>query len=99
MRSGLIEAGIEIPVVYYAEARGCMVLKLNVTGRKGWPDRLFIAHDKRIMFVEFKRPGGKPRKLQAHILKQLTENGHRVEVIDNVEAGKKLLREFLGAVT
>jgi hypothetical protein len=94
----LVEADIEIPVVYYAECRGCMVLKLNVTGRKGWPDRLFIARDKRMMFVEFKRPGGKPRRLQEHIIKQLNAAGHWVVVIDNVEAGKKLIREFLEGV-
>lgn len=59
-----LEAEIENAFVKYAESRGCYALKLRLDGRNGWPDRTVVGPEGLIMFVEFKRPGGKIRPMQ-----------------------------------
>ena len=44
----------------------------------------------RIVFVEFKAPGKKPTKLQAHTHEKLRKQGYEVYVIDSIEAGAEL---------
>lgn len=59
-------------------------LKLAIMGNRGWPDRLLLWPRKGIMFIEFKRPGEKPRKLQEFVHAALRKLGFVVEVHDNV---------------
>lgn len=68
-------------------------LKLNVQGSVGWPDRMFLVPGGRPLFIEFKRPGAKPRAVQMHIHDRLRELGYQVEVHDDIgEAVKSIAR-------
>lgn len=62
-----------------------LYLKLNLKGRRGLPDRLILWKPRGVMFIEFKRPGGEPRKLQVYVHRILEELGFTVEVHDNVD--------------
>lgn len=64
-----------------------MPVKLGGPGDRGKPDRLFVGPGGRTLFVEFKAPGKRPRKLQLWFFSQMSELGHCVQVIDNVEDG------------
>jgi hypothetical protein len=86
------EKSIQKAVVEYARSRGCLAKKLE-TGRfgsSGWPDYLFLYRGS-VLFVEFKREGGKVTALQEQIHEQLTEAGFPVAVVDAVYAGRDLI--------
>lgn len=50
-------------------------------GYDGWPDRLVLTGRGRHYWIEFKRPGGKLRKVQERRIAKLVAMGERVEVI------------------
>lgn len=90
-----LEVKIEEKVVEYAVVKySCMVLKLNVWGRRGWPDRLFLLPGPKMIFIEFKRASEEPRKLQEYVHGRLRALGFRVEVVDNVSDGKCIIDDF-----
>lgn len=76
-----------------AAFRGCACLKLNVKGRVGWPDRLFIFHGK-VLFIEFKRLGEKPTLIQQYVHAEIRAHGVPVEVVDNVGDAGRVIDEF-----
>src|SRR5215831_12533435 len=82
-----LERDIEIAVIEYAHRMGCLYVKLNIVGRVGWPDRMFLYHGK-VLFIEFKRPGERVRAIQQYIHKQLRQQGFNVEVVDSITNGK-----------
>jgi hypothetical protein len=88
------EASIERAVVAYAKkTRGVLAIKLGTGSRfasTGWPDRLFVGRSA-VLFMEFKRPGGKLTSLQAERCRQLRHLGWTVHVVSDVEAGKSLI--------
>ena len=77
-----LEKAGEQKVVDYATAKGCLVLKLNVIGRRGWPDRLFLFKSK-VFFIEFKREGEEVNKLQQEIHARIRQHGLQVFVVDS----------------
>ena len=81
-----LEAPIEKRVAEDARTLlGVPSLKLNVRGRRAWPDRLFILPAGRVKFVEFKVPGELPGELQEHVHTILRGLGHDVEVHDTYD--------------
>ena len=86
----LLENVTENKVTDYAVERGCLFLKLNVIGRRGWPDRLFIFRGK-TFFIEFKRLGEPPTKLQKEIHGRIRAHGVEVYVVDNWSDGFSLV--------
>jgi len=56
-----------------------LYLKLNVSNVAGIPDRLVLSDD-RVLFVEFKRPGMKPTKIQEYMHERLRRMGFPVMV-------------------
>jgi len=85
-----LESKVERAVCQHAQHKGWVALKLNGPGDRGKPDRLFMGPGGRVIVVEFKRPGAKPRKLQRWWQSRLQKLGHAVYVIDNEEDGYAL---------
>ena len=77
-----LESSVEGPCVKEAVVRGCLTYKLSSLGRRGKDDRLFITPNGCCWFVEFKRPGEKPRKLQVIEHAKILERGQMHSVID-----------------
>jgi len=53
---------------------GYITIKLSTLGRygeSGWPDRLVLGPERRVVFVELKRPGGKVPERQAQCHERL----------------------------
>ena len=84
------EAKIERGVSMWAGDHGWLVIKFSPMGNVGWPDRVFIK-DGRHIWIEFKAPGEKPRKIQDYRHAQLRRHGAEVYVIDNAVEGVALL--------
>ena len=82
-----LEADVEKKVCGYADRIKLIHIKLNVLGRRGWPDRLFLPPGGRPIFIEFKRPGENPEPLQEYRHEILRAAGYRVFVVDNYADG------------
>ena len=91
-RAAPLERTIENVVVKEAQRLGIMQTKMNLIGRRGWPDRCFWLVGGCPLFIEFKRRGAAATPLQVFTHEQLRAAGYRVEVVDDAEAGKALIR-------
>jgi hypothetical protein len=74
-------------VCRHADKLCILHVKLNIRGRRGWPDREFLIPGGKPLFMEFKRPGEEPEPIQEFIHGQLRDAGYTVLVIDNTIAG------------
>lgn len=63
------------------ESLGGICWKLVCPGVAGVPDRICLM-DGRIVFVEVKAPGEKPRPIQSRRIQQLRDQGFQVVVLD-----------------
>lgn len=66
---------------------------LKNTGMNGIPDRLIIYKGKHI-FVELKRPGGKPRPLQIAVMEKLRAAGAIAIVIDTKQGVDDFIKDL-----
>lgn len=89
--SGGLEKVTEQKVVNWWEDQGGIQIKLNLWGRRGWPDRAFFPYGGSIILIEFKRVGKDVEALQAYIHGELRKRGYRVFICDSVEQGKAIL--------
>lgn len=75
---------------------GGIAYKWTSPGNSGVPDRIVIFPGGRIVFVELKKPGGKPTKLQEVQHKRLRKLGCDVWVIDSKESVDAFIKELVG---
>lgn len=81
-----LEAAIEARAIQDIKARWPKALtrKMNGSGNRDWPDRLVILGDATPpFFIEFKRPGEKPRPSQQFFINLLREAGMLVFVVQS----------------
>jgi hypothetical protein len=90
----MLEKTVETKTVKRAKKLGWLSYKFQSANNKGVPDRMFIK-DGRVIFVEFKRPNEKPRKLQEVVIRDMRKHGAEVYVIDTVEGGYELFEVTL----
>ena len=88
-----LESRIEQKSTERAKKLGMLVLKLNVKGQVGWPDRLYI-YNGHVLFIEFKRLREKPRPIQQHIHDLLRAHHIDVRVVDDLIQAYEVLDEF-----
>lgn len=69
-------------------------IKLNLQGNRGWPDREFLLPI-RSAYIEFKKEGEEPYKLQAHRLLFLSHLTYDVIWTDDYEYAYKWLKDLL----
>lgn len=79
---GKPEAYIENYLGAKCKRFGFLYYKFVSPGHSGVPDRIVIGNGYTI-FVELKKPGEKPRKLQEKIIENMTAHGAIVFTIDN----------------
>lgn len=80
------EKVIERKLVELVKLNGGMCIKLLCDQLIGLPDRMCLFPDHKIVFVELKTTGRKPKRIQAYMHNKLRALGFRVEVIDTVES-------------
>lgn len=76
----------------YVEQVGGMAVKLLSQFINGLPDRMFLLPRGRVIFVEFKSTGCKPRKIQAVIMRRIASLGFTVLVVGTVTEYEELIR-------
>lgn len=89
------ERDIERKLKKRVERSGGLCFKF-LSGVSGVPDRLCLFSLGRVIFVELKRPGEKPRQLQERQIRKIRELGFRVEVIDSEQGIEELMQEIEG---
>lgn len=76
------EKVIELQTCDWAQQNGILVRKVQWLGRRGAPDRLFMANGLAV-FIEFKSPTGKLSKIQEREIARLREAGMLVQVFSD----------------
>ena len=80
------EKVVEHKLVELVKINGGMCIKLLCDQLIGLPDRMCLFPGHKIVFVELKTTGRKPKRIQACMHNKLRALGFRVEVIDTVES-------------
>lgn len=93
-KSIMYEKSTEKRLVTEVERVGGWCLKLPAIHNAGLPDRICLFPGGRILFVELKAPGKKPRKIQLFMHRKIRALGFRVEVVDTPEQIKKIIKEY-----
>lgn len=90
MRESTVEAHLTACVA----KMGGRAYKFVSPGRIGVPDRIVLLQKGVLLFVELKAPGkkAKPHQLREHT--RMRALGHRVEVLDSIEAVDAFVGEF-----
>ena len=88
------EKTIEAQLKKAVEASGGLCWKLVCPGTTGVPDRICLMRN-RVVFVELKAPGQKPRPIQQHRMNQLRDQGFQTFVVDSMDG----IREVLDALS
>ena len=93
------ESEVENYLVKEVKRQKGMAMKFVSPGLRGVPDRIVLMEGGKIIFVELKAPGEKPRKQQEIRIAQLKSLGFRVKTIDTKKGVDELMREMTaGAV-
>jgi len=75
------------------ESAGGLCFKF-LSGVSGVPDRLCLFVGGKVVFVETKRKGERPRPLQERQIRKIRELGFRVEVIDSKQGIEELIQSL-----
>jgi len=86
-----LEKQIEAAVCKYAREKGFEAYKFSSPARVGVPDRMFMAPFMRLFFIEFKRPGERPTKIQKYWLERLNWLGFRAVVVRSLAEFDRVL--------
>ena len=86
-----LEKEVEKEVVAWWTKRGGLQIKLNILGRRGWPDRIFFPVGGKPVLIEFKRVNEDARALQAYVHGELRARGYGVYICENANDGKTVL--------
>lgn len=81
----MLEKEIEAWLTVEAKRRGGIAYKFTSPQRRSVPDRLVLMPDGKMLFVECKRPGGKPTEAQAREHERIRALGFPVFVMDSKE--------------
>lgn len=85
---------IERKLVEAVKAKGGMCIKLLCDQLIGLPDRMCLFPSQKIVFVELKTTGKKPKRIQVFIHNKLRALGFRVEVIDTVKGVEQFINSI-----
>lgn len=90
MKKTPLENRVEKALVSAVKSIGGKCIKMIPTYEAGIPDRL-VLYKGRTIFVELKKEGQNPRKLQMLYMKELNDIGFETQVIDSVDEVKKFI--------
>ncbi|WP_099335819.1 VRR-NUC domain-containing protein [Clostridium cadaveris] len=89
------ESKIEKRLKKEIELIGGKALKFVSPGMSGVPDRIVLIPYGKVIFVELKAPGKKPRPIQIKRIKELKDLGFDVRVIDSIDGVKNFIEEVV----
>jgi Holliday junction resolvase len=78
----MLESKIQRKIIADLQKKGWLVIKVIQSNAPGFPD-LMALKEGRVIFLEVKQPGKKPRPLQLYRHEQLRKQGFEVIVATN----------------
>ena len=90
-----LEADVVKKVKDWCDANGVLYIKFTPFGSKGWPDTIIVFPGGFHCWVELKRLGKAPRKLQTYRMGQLATMGALAVWFDNADACIDYLQDCL----
>ena len=93
----MTEAQLERKVVEFCREYKLLTYKFSSPAHRGVPDRI-ILYRGRALFLELKRPGKKPTKLQERELEELRAAGCAAHWSDNFQAACDIILRFVVSV-
>jgi hypothetical protein len=88
----MLESTLQAQCIAHARYRGWWCAKFSSPMQRGVPDYIMIK-DGVVLFVEFKKPGGVPTKLQMYKHEEMRVHGADVTVIDDFGRFQVLLMQ------
>ena len=89
----MLESSIERGLREQVKKRGGMFLKFTSPSQVGVPDRI-ISDRGRVIFVELKQKGEKPRLLQEKTIERMRRHGADVRVVAGRDEARALVKEL-----
>lgn len=89
------EKVVERKLVELVKINGGMCIKLLCDQLIGLPDRMCLFPNHKIVFVELKTTGRKPKRIQLFMHDKLRALGFRVEVIDSIEGVEQFINNII----
>ena len=89
----ILESEIQKFTIKLLESKGWLVVKIIQTSKNGWPDLQAIKNGITI-YIECKRQGEIPAKLQIFRHEQIEKAGATVLVIDSKEKAKEIIAKY-----
>lgn len=71
----MLERDLEAKTIRLAKASGCLIYKFSSPSHRGVADRIIIAPNGQVGFLELKRLGERPTALQQKFLDDVTRQG------------------------
>lgn len=90
----MLERDIENYLVKRCKEEDILIFKMVSPSNAGIPDRLLLCNGNYI-FIELKKPGEKPRKLQIYMINKLKSYGAIVYVADTKKEIDKIINKIL----
>lgn len=91
--SEVSEKSIEQYLVKQVRKMGGICLKYFNLGDTGYPDRICLLPEGKVLFVELKSKGEKPRKIQMVRMNELKSMGFEVHICDSKELVDTIIEE------
>ncbi len=89
-----LETQLETKIKKYCDEKNFLCWKLSSPSTRGVPDRIVLAPNGRILFLELKAPRKKATDMQEYRLKQLQDRGFDAVCTDNFALAKELIDEM-----
>ena len=97
------EDSVEDYLVARCRDEAILCFKFSSPSRRAVPDRILMGHDANghpvTLFIEVKRPGGKPRADQYAMLSNMRDHGAHAVVADSRQQVDRLLSDYFTAPT
>ena len=93
-KNQMLESRIERSLAQGVRARGGLCLKFTSPGSPGVQDRLVVAPDGHVYFVEVKTVAGRLANIQRWMIGELEKRGADVRILRGMDAVKGFLDEI-----
>lgn len=87
----MLEKTLEAKACRTIRSLGGLALKFSSPSSRGWPDRLMLCNHGKLFWVEFKKKGEKPTKLQKHRHNSLIHRGFHVYLCESTDQFNEIL--------
>lgn len=91
----MLERDLEAKVIRYAKSRGCLIYKFSSPSHRGVADRIVIAPQGVVGFLELKRPGETPTALQMKFINDVKRQNGIADWADSERSAQDFINALI----